>query len=76
MLEQSGVLTLLGMSVVFSFLIIMIISITLVGKVIHAIGADKDVLPAAQAPSATSAAKTAAVTAAITAAVSEYQKNN
>jgi oxaloacetate decarboxylase gamma subunit len=77
MLGQSGVLTLMGMGTVFGFLIILIISVTLVGKVIHALGLDKDAgalpKPAASAgPSA--AAKTAAVTAAITAAVTEYRK--
>jgi oxaloacetate decarboxylase gamma subunit len=78
MLGQSGVLTLLGMSVVFGFLAVMIICVTLTGKLIHAIGADKDVIqsraPVAAAGGA--AADTGAVTAAITAAVAEYQKNN
>ncbi|MDR0878155.1 MAG: OadG family protein [Treponema sp.] len=83
MLEQSGVLTLLGMGIVFLFLVILIICVTLMGKIIHALGADKSdqgsavtrsprpaVLPANQA------AKTGAVTAAITAAVHEYRQNN
>jgi oxaloacetate decarboxylase gamma subunit len=76
MLGQSGALTLMGMGMVFGFLIILIISVTLVGKVIHALGLDKDAgaLPKpASGPS--TAAKTAAVTAAITAAVTEYRKN-
>ncbi|GHV57860.1 hypothetical protein AGMMS49579_24350 [Spirochaetia bacterium] len=80
MLGQSGVLTVMGMGTVFSFLVIVIITVTLMGKVVHALGADKDVTqptPARpSAPQANSAAKTAAVTAAITAAVTEYQKNN
>jgi oxaloacetate decarboxylase gamma subunit len=79
MLEQSGVLTLLGMGVVFSFLAILIVAVTLVGKFIHAIGADKDLNQPAKtgtgAP-ANSAAKATAVTAAITAAVTEYRKTN
>ena len=78
MLGQSGVLTLLGMGIVFSFLVIMIIAITMTGKVIHALGWDKNVQPAAG--SASSPAKNqgndAAVTAAIGAAVNEYRKNN
>ncbi|MDR0553225.1 MAG: OadG family protein [Treponema sp.] len=82
MLGQSGVLTLLGMGIVFSFLIIMIISITLMGKIVHALGLDKDVAPAkagSGAPAAGnnaagSAAGNAAVTAAISAAVNEYRK--
>ncbi|GHU65255.1 hypothetical protein FACS189447_03870 [Spirochaetia bacterium] len=79
MLEQSGVLTLLGMGIVFSFLVLVIISVTVVGKIIHAIGADKDVYtpPAASTGSSpASAAKATAVAAAITAAVTEYQKPN
>jgi oxaloacetate decarboxylase gamma subunit len=74
MLEQSGVLTLLGMAVVFSFLVLVIISVTVVGKIIHAVGADKDVYtpPAATGSSPSSAAKATAVAAAITAAVTEY----
>jgi oxaloacetate decarboxylase gamma subunit len=78
MLGQSGILTLLGMGVVFGFLIIMVISITLAGKIIHAVGLDKDVAPSGSAGSgipggAAAAAKTAA---AITAAVNEYRKTN
>jgi oxaloacetate decarboxylase gamma subunit len=66
----------LGMGIVFGFLIILIISVVLVGKVIHALGLDKDagVLPKPAAGPST-AVKTAAVTAAITAAVTEYRKN-
>ncbi|GHV01761.1 hypothetical protein FACS189485_00720 [Spirochaetia bacterium] len=81
MLGQSGVLTVMGMGTVFSFLVIVIIAVTLMGKVVHALGADKSdqgsavTTPARpSAPQANSAAKTAAVTAAITAAVTEYQK--
>ncbi|GHV48870.1 hypothetical protein AGMMS49546_39600 [Spirochaetia bacterium] len=77
MLEQSGVLTVMGMGTVFGFLVILIACITWMGKIIHALGADKDVTQAAKpaVPSgASSAAKTAAVTAAITAAVNEYRK--
>jgi oxaloacetate decarboxylase gamma subunit len=81
MLGQSGVLTVLGMGVVFGFLIIMIITITWAGKLIHALGWDKDVEASAgtgvtggTAP-AKAVAKTA-VTAAITAAVTEYRKTN
>jgi oxaloacetate decarboxylase gamma subunit len=78
MLEQSGVLTLLGMAVVFGFLALVIISVTVVGKIIHAIGADKDLdAPAAGAGSSPSSpVKATAVAAAITAAVTEYQNLN
>jgi oxaloacetate decarboxylase gamma subunit len=77
MLGQSGVLTLLGMGIVFSFLVILIISVILVGKVIHALGADKDVTnppPAKSGGAPAGGASGAAVTAAITAAVTEYRK--
>jgi oxaloacetate decarboxylase gamma subunit len=77
MLEQSGVLTLLGMGVVFSFLIIMIFAISAAGKVINALKLNKEVLPQALAavPSA-SVGSANAVTAAISAAVNEYRKSN
>jgi oxaloacetate decarboxylase gamma subunit len=45
MLQQSAVLTMLGMAVVFAFLWLMIICVTWVGKVVHQLGLDKDVLP-------------------------------
>ena len=77
MLEQSGVLTLLGMSVVFSFLIILIFAITGVGKIINALKLNKELMPQAlaAAPSA-SVGSVHAVTAAISAAVSEYRKSH
>ncbi|MDR2194192.1 MAG: OadG family protein [Treponema sp.] len=76
MFEQSGVLTLLGMGTVFGFLIILIISVTLVGKIIHTLGLDTEA-PTAQKPkSASTGASGAAVTAAITAAVTEYRKTH
>jgi oxaloacetate decarboxylase gamma subunit len=77
MLEQSGVLTLLGMGIVFSFLVILIAAVSLVGKFIRAVGADKDPgRPAAAAGGAPAASSGGAVTAAISAAVSEYRKTN
>jgi oxaloacetate decarboxylase gamma subunit len=79
MLEQSGVLTLLGMGIVFGFLVVLIICVTLAGKIIHALGADKDVrapVNTAPSPGGTANAGNAAVTAAISAAVTEYRKTN
>jgi oxaloacetate decarboxylase gamma subunit len=77
MLGQSGVLTLLGMGIVFGFLVILILCVSLMGKLIQALGADKDVR---QAPKAAAGAPggtgNAAVTAAISAAVNEYQKTH
>ncbi len=78
MLGQSGVLTVLGMGIVFSFLIILIICVTLLGKLVHAMKWDKDVTDPAPAPRTAPArpADNTAVTAAISAAVNEYRKSN
>ena len=80
MLEQSGVMTLLGMSIVFGFLVIMVICVSAMGKVIHALGINKGAgasgVSSQASIQATSTVKSAAVTAAITAAVSEYRKDN
>lgn len=79
MLEQSGVLTLLGMGIVFGFLVIMIICISTLGKVIHALGWDKDVQQApvsvaSTVPMVSHTRNDEVVTAVITAAVTEYRK--
>ena len=79
MLDQSWVLTLLGMGVVFSFLIILVICVSIMGRIIRALGLNKDVgLPAAGAPAAQvgGTSKTGPVIAAITTAVNEYRKDN
>jgi len=74
MLGQSGILTLLGMGVVFSFLIIMIVCMYLLHAILHALKLDKDEPKApaqssAPAASAASAADQNAVVAAIAAAL-------
>lgn len=77
MLGQSGILTVMGMGTVFLFLATVIACVTLMGKVVHALGADKDVFQPAKptaVPSGGGAAKATAITAAITAAVTEYRK--
>jgi oxaloacetate decarboxylase gamma subunit len=79
MLEQSGVLTLLGMGIVFLFLVILIICVSLAGKFIQAIEADKDLRQPVKAPSdgpAPAGNANGVVTAAISAAVTEYRKSN
>ena len=79
MLEQSGILALLGMGIVLSFLVIVILAVTAMGKIIRTIGLDKELHDLAQKATVTVSPGTvpnAAVTAAITAAVSEYRKNN
>jgi sodium pump decarboxylase gamma subunit len=78
MLQQSTILTLLGMAVVFAFLWLMIVCVNWVGKIVHKLGLDKDVLPQENKPSKNTTgtaapAKPSAVTAAITAAVNEYR---
>ena len=76
MLEQSGALTVLGMGVVFGFLVIMVICVSIMGKIFHALGIDKNVEANAEGAEASGAAKSTAVAAAIVAAVNEYQKEN
>jgi|TergutMp193P3_1026864.scaffolds.fasta_scaffold140702_1 oxaloacetate decarboxylase gamma subunit len=75
MLGQSGILTILGMGVVYGFLIIMVITISVVGKIIMKSGLKKDVQPAGsviQRP----AVNNDGITAAIGAAVNEYRKKS
>jgi oxaloacetate decarboxylase gamma subunit len=80
MLGQSGVMTLLGMGIVFGFLIIMIIAVSTVGKVISMLSLGKDAGSqaggAGLARGSSGTGNNAAVTAAISAAVNEYRKNN
>lgn len=81
MLVQSGLLTLLGMCVVFSFIIILIICMNLLKVVVHALKLDKDevkpvVKKAAVKPAAAVAKPVVdqrAVIAAIAAAVHEKE---
>ncbi|MDR2094621.1 MAG: OadG family protein [Treponema sp.] len=75
MLEQSAILTVLGMAVVFVFLWIMIVCINVTGRAIHRMGLDKDVQPPPAHPPASQAGTPPQVTAAISAAVNEYRKN-
>jgi oxaloacetate decarboxylase gamma subunit len=75
MLEQSAILTILGMTVVFAFLWIMIFCVNLTAKAIRKMGLDKDIQkPPAYSPAA-GTGTSPQVTAVITAAVNEYRKN-
>jgi oxaloacetate decarboxylase gamma subunit len=77
MFVQSGALAMLGMTMVFGFLIIMVICVTLSGKIIHALGLDKDTRTPVQAGAAPGGkADNGAITAVISAAVTEYHKKN
>lgn len=80
MLGQSGLLTLLGMGVVFSFIIILIIFMHLLHVIVHALKLDKDtakksatVKKNGTAAATVPAVDTGAVIAAIAAAVRERQ---
>ena len=72
MLGQSGLLTLLGMCVVFSFIIILIICMTILKAVIHALKLDKETpadTPKVSTPVASASGNDGAIIAAIAAAV-------
>ncbi|MBO4438114.1 MAG: OadG family protein [Spirochaetaceae bacterium] len=74
MLGQSALLTGLGMGVVFGFLIILIIFMTITSKVIKALGLDKDAPKATDGnASAAPAQNNNAVVAAIAAALREKE---
>jgi oxaloacetate decarboxylase gamma subunit len=73
MLQQSAVLTVLGMAIVFLFLWIMILCVNWVGRLAHSMGWDKDVQP--KPPAAPKTGVTPEITSAISAAVVEYRKN-
>lgn len=74
MLGQSGILTLLGMGVVFSFLIIMIVCMYLLHAILHALKLDKD-SPAASAPSALGAPSASSDQKAVVAAIAAALKS-
>ena len=78
MLGQSGLLTLLGMSVVFGFIIIMILCMKLLHAIIHALKLDKEE-PAKTTVASTpapAASADGAIIAAIAAAVHDKQLNS
>ncbi|MDR2803034.1 MAG: OadG family protein [Treponema sp.] len=78
MFGQSGALALLGMAVVFGFLTILIVVISLTGRVIHALGLDKEAVTGnkAAAVNAVPGGIDGTIVAAITGAVKTYRKNN
>ena len=73
MLEQSVVLTVLGMAVVFTFLWLMVICVNLTSKLIAKISRDKDA-PQPGSENSTNTGAQPGHIAAISAAVTEYQK--
>jgi oxaloacetate decarboxylase gamma subunit len=79
MLGQSGVLTILGMGIVFSFLVTLVIVISLVGRFISSREPVKTtIVPDAQTALSVPArpGDGAQITAAISAAVNEYRKSH
>jgi oxaloacetate decarboxylase gamma subunit len=75
MLKQSTILTILGMTVVFAFLWIMIICMNGLARVIHKMGWDQDIRPLKKdTPRNTGGTVSPEVTATISAAVTEYRK--
>ena len=74
MFEQSGILALLGMGVVFGFLCVLILCVTCMGKIVHALGLDKEAAPKPAAAAAPSGGGD--VVAVIGAAVTQYRKEN
>jgi oxaloacetate decarboxylase gamma subunit len=76
MFNQSGVLALLGMGVVFSFLIILIVVISATGRIIHSLGLDKEAVTGGKAAALSTppVGIDGQIVAAITAAVKTYRK--
>ena len=77
MLEQSAILTVLGVGVVFSFLLIMIICVSLMGKIIGYLesGKNNQAQESTTATQAVNEVENGRIIAAITAAVTEYRKS-
>lgn len=74
MLGQSGMLTVLGMGVVFGFLIILIMCMKLVEILVKVTGLDKEGTTATATSSASPAGGNTNIVAAIAAAIKEKQK--
>jgi oxaloacetate decarboxylase gamma subunit len=77
MLGQSGMMAAIGMGIVFSFLIVLVIVVTLTGKFIQTLGLDKDSQAevAGRGKSVAAAVNQSAIVAAIGVAVTQYQKD-
>ena len=73
MLQQSLFLTLLGLGVVFSFLIVLIVFMNLTHMILHALKLDREEEKAVTPSVAPSAGNDGAVVAAIAAAIKEKQ---
>ena len=79
MLGQSSVLTVLGMGIVFGFLVIMVLCVSIMGKIFSALGKKNDAGDALKSSVVTAvltATTSAATTAAISAAVHQYRQDS
>jgi oxaloacetate decarboxylase gamma subunit len=74
MFKQSAILTVLGMTIVYAFLWLMIVCINLVGKLVHTLGLDKDVDPLKNEAPKGVAGTAPGVIVAIGAALAEHRK--
>jgi sodium pump decarboxylase gamma subunit len=75
MLQQSAILTFLGMAVVFVFLWIMILCVNGTGKFIRRMGMDKDAQePRKSPPKKSGGTVTPEIASVISAAVTEFRK--
>lgn len=74
MMSQSGLLTVLGLGVVFAFLIILIAFMKLVEVLVRMSGLDKEEKTTTSTAPAVNRGQDTAIVAAIAAAVSEKQK--
>jgi oxaloacetate decarboxylase gamma subunit len=77
MLGQSGMMSVIGMGIVFSFLIVLVIVVMLTGKFIRTLGLDKDsqAEAAGRGTSVAAAVNQSSIVAAIGAAVTQYRKD-
>jgi len=73
MFGQSAGLALIGMCVVFGFLALLVVCITITGRIIRALGLDKETAVAAAKPAAANVVRDEAVIAAIGAALHQYR---
>jgi oxaloacetate decarboxylase gamma subunit len=77
MLQQSTVLAIFGMTVVFVFLCIMIVCVNLTGKLIRKMGWDRDIEQRKNKPPAKSGGTVSPeIIAAISTVIAEYQKKS
>ena len=78
MLIQSGMLAILGLGIVFGFLIILVISVSLLGRILGSIGLKEEPQSglSAETESLPVAGTDKKISAAISAAITEYQKTH